>query len=139
MKNFININIFILFFTLTFGCAPKNQVTTKDANKQITSRGLEGSWALVRIKDSYDGAWKDASDSGMVISFSSEGRYSEKDKANGPCEGKFSKQEKQLLVTHSCNTSELSYTLEEVTAEKLTLSIRGRHGAVYHEYSRIIR
>lgn len=133
----------LLVFVMLSSFSCKTQQSKQSASNDVaektvaTGNGLEGRWLLVRSKDNYDNIWKDASESRQTIEFFPDGKYVEKDKSNGPCNGTYRKEaENALAITHSCNTAELRYGIDDVSAEKLVLSIRGRHGAVLYEYER---
>lgn len=109
----------------------------KAVKSDINKKRLCHKWKLVRMKDNYDGEWRQMDESQKTISFSKSGDYTETTKENPPCTGTYTTLGKMdMEVNHSCNRVALPCRVAELEKKKLVISMMGRHGEVLYEYTR---
>lgn len=140
MKSLIITVLLLLGILLLWSCKTQKKEVENTANlTSETNRPLiEGKWHLTRSMDNYNKEWTPQTESETYVSLKADGNYSEKDKWNPVCNGSYRVVAKEkLVVNKECNKVELSYTIKEVTEDKLVLAIQGRHGNVLKEYERV--
>ncbi len=104
----------------------------------ISTKALSKKWKQVKSKDSYNNIWNDIDEENRrVILFDKEGSYTEINPGNEPCKGTYTTEGNQVIVEHSCNKVPLTYIVESLEKNSLTLSILGRHGKVFHVYEKV--
>jgi len=112
---------------------------TKARKGNVTSinvKRLAKKWKHVKTKDSYDGIWKTVDSENKIISFTRDGKYSENRPGNPACEGGYTMEGDNVILTHSCNKVALTCKVVELEKKKLTMSMLGRHGEVFYVYER---
>jgi len=143
MKYTILFVITALAMSLIFiACSSSKNNNTDDSSARkgevssINVKHLSRKWKHVKTKDSYDGIWKEVESDNKIITFSTDGKYTELKPGNDLCTGGYTAQGGTVVVTHSCNTAALTYKVASLSKSDLVLTMQGRHGDVFYVYER---
>lgn len=140
MKYTILFVLVALVMSLVFIACSSNKNNTSDANARkgevsnINVKHLSRKWKHVKTKDSYDGVWKEVESDNKIITFSKDGKYTELKPGNDLCDGGYTLQGENVVLTHSCNKVALTCKVVSLSKKELTLSQQGRHGEVFYTY-----
>lgn len=125
---------------LLIACSGTKKNNDENARKgtvsSINVKQLSKKWKHIKTKDSYDGIWKDVDSDNKIISFTKDGKYSENNPGNPLCEGGYTTEGENVILTHSCNKVALTCKVVSLEKKKLVLSMLGRHGEVFYVYER---
>ena len=143
MKYTILFVLVALVMSIVFIACSSSKNNTDEASARkgeasnINVKHLSRKWKHVKTKDSYDGIWKEVTSDHKIITFSKDGKYTELKPGNDLCEGGYTTQGENVVLTHSCNKETLTCRVASLSKKELTLCQRGRHGEVFYVYQKI--